>query len=162
MHWTSWYHCSNDTSVIPGIASPLKVFILGVPKHNTDAKVLIRHPTVWIFQSRSLGVEEVVPEEPTLHLVACWSWRWGWLSWGNPPFPSWKGDLQVIPISITAPWRFYPTDLVEDCWGCACSLWSAISWWRSSMSCHSSWFVRSPSSAWRWHAEWSHPGGGYQ
>ena len=45
MHWTSWFHCSNNTSALPGIASPLKVFILGVPKHNPEAKVLIRCPT---------------------------------------------------------------------------------------------------------------------
>ena len=30
-HSTSWYHWSKYTSVFPGVASPLKVFILGYP-----------------------------------------------------------------------------------------------------------------------------------
>ena len=34
----------NGTSVLPGVGSPLKVFILGVPKCNPDARVLIKHP----------------------------------------------------------------------------------------------------------------------
>ena len=59
---------------------------------------------------QALGVEEMVPEEPILHLVAP-GWRWGCLSWGNPPSPSWKGDLLVIPIRIPAPWWFSPR-----CW----------------------------------------------
>ena len=65
MHWTSWFHCSNDTSVLPGIASPLKVFILGVPKHNPHAKVLIRHPTSG-FARAGLG-------------------GWGGVPWGTHP-----------------------------------------------------------------------------
>ena len=45
MHYTSWYHCSKDTSILPAIASLLKVFIQGVPSHNPMASVFIRHPT---------------------------------------------------------------------------------------------------------------------
>ena len=43
------------------------MFILGVPKHNPDANVLIRHPKSG-FARAGLGVE-VVPEELILHLV---------------------------------------------------------------------------------------------
>ena len=42
MHWMSWYHCLKDTSVFPGVASPLKVLILRVPILSPAASMLRR------------------------------------------------------------------------------------------------------------------------
>ena len=57
----------KDTSVLPGITLPLEVFILGVPKCNPNAKVLIRCPHLDLPE-QALGAVEVVPEEPICHL----------------------------------------------------------------------------------------------
>ena len=49
-----------------------------------------------------------------------WSYRcrgWGWLSQGNPPSPSWKGDLLVALFSFPLP-DGCPKALVEGFWGC--------------------------------------------
>ena len=44
MHLTSWFNCSYDTSVLPGVMLPLKVFILGVPMHRPNVRVVINYP----------------------------------------------------------------------------------------------------------------------
>ena len=41
MHWTSWFHCLNDTSVLPGVTLLLKVLIFGVTKHRPDVRAVI-------------------------------------------------------------------------------------------------------------------------
>ena len=48
------------------------------------------------------GAEEVVPEEPILHLVML-KLELEMAILGNPPSPSWEGYLLVILIKITAP-----------------------------------------------------------
>ena len=55
MHCTSWYHCLKDTSILPGIDSPLNVFIQGVPSHNPMASVFIRCPNVFIGLNKDRG-----------------------------------------------------------------------------------------------------------
>ena len=42
MHWTLWYHCSKDTLVFQGMASPLMVLIVGVPIHSPSTSMLRR------------------------------------------------------------------------------------------------------------------------
>ena len=39
---------------------------------------------------------------------SCRGRRWGWLSQGNLPSPSWKGDLLVTLFGIPAPWWVSP------------------------------------------------------
>ena len=48
--WTSWYHCLKNTLVFPGVASPLKVLILGVPILSPAVSVLRRWPTFALAQ----------------------------------------------------------------------------------------------------------------
>ena len=50
----------------------------------------------------ALWAEEVVPWEPILHLVVP-VLELEMAVLGNPPSPSWEGDLLVILIEITAP-----------------------------------------------------------
>ena len=129
------------------MASLLKVFILGVPKCNPNARVLIRCPMselgwagIWWLRRWCLG-------SPSS--IWCRGRRWQWLSQGNPPSPSQKDDLPVILIRIPTPWWVSP----RHWWGTsggAFSSWSAISWQRSSTSWCNLWLARSPSSAWRW------------
>ena len=45
IHCTSWYHYSEDTSVFPSMALPLKMLIQMVPSHKPVAIVFIRCPT---------------------------------------------------------------------------------------------------------------------
>ena len=44
MHWTLWFHCSNNTSVLSGVMLPLKVLIFGVPKCRPNVRVVISCP----------------------------------------------------------------------------------------------------------------------
>ena len=127
----------------------LKVFILGVPTCKPNVRVLIRCPT------SGLGG------------AGCGGCRGG--PWGTQP-PSGHtgvGDGDMCPggthpsplrkvTSQSSPLRFplpdgFPHGVGGGLLGCAFSSQSAISHWRSSMSWHSSWSVRLPSSAWRWH-----------
>ena len=147
MHWTSWYPCSNDTCVLPGVASPLKVLILGVPKCNPDVRVLIRCPT------------------STLHWADVGGWGGG--LWGTHP-PSGHvgavggigcpGGIPPSPLGKVTSWSpssglclllGFPKVLVEGFWG-AFSMQSATSQGRSSKSWCNLWSARLPSSAWRW------------
>ena len=65
MHCTLWYHCSKDTSVFPGMASPLNVLIFRVPDLNPVARVLRSHPmssSIWgILQAVSPAHEVSIP-----------------------------------------------------------------------------------------------------
>ena len=114
MHWISWFHCLNDTLVLPGVALPLKVFILGVPKHNPNAKVLIWHPTSGFARAGLKG--------------------WGG-GWGTHPQSGHTGtgagdgclrETHLPPLGKVTSWSsplgchslmVLPKVLVTDCWG---------------------------------------------
>ena len=159
MHWTSWNHCSNDTSVFPGVALPLKVLILGVPKWRPDVKVLIRHPMsalgwagVWGQGDGPWGTHP-----PSGHMGA--GDGDGCLGQTHPPSPgkvtSWSSPLgSLLPAGFT---QGFGWGLLEG----AFNSWSATSPQRFSKSWFNLWSVRSPSSTWR-QCRVPHPGGGYQ
>ena len=122
--------------LFPGMALPLKVFIQGAPKCSPDAKVFIKCPTStpgwvgirgWKGSSRGthphlvvqgLQVGMVDLGEPT-PIWLCRDCRLEWLTWGNPPSPSWRGDLLVI-LSIGIPISYWV---------------SPRHWWRASGGC---------------------------
>ena len=108
MHCTSWYHFLNDTSVLPGMASPLKVFIWGVPSCNPVARVFIMCPT---SSSGWVGAEGQGGCPLHSHPPSGCGRGSKWLFWGFPPSPSWKGDLLVIQIGIPISHRISPR-----CW----------------------------------------------
>ena len=95
-------------------------------------------PKCWLgtphldLPEQALGVEEVVPEEPTLHLVML-GLEMGMVVFGNPPSPSQKDDLLVIPIRIPAPWWFSPRCWLRIAGGCMqlteCNLLAEILHW---------------------------------
>ena len=122
---------------------------LGVPKCKPNTSILMRCPT---SGSAAAGLR-----------------GWGGGPRGTHPPPGCTGagvgdgcpgGTHLPPLGKVTSWSSslklpLPEGLPQGAgWGLlggACCLWSAISWWRSSMSCYSSWSVRSPSSAWRHH-----------
>ena len=144
MDWTSWCHCSNETSVFPCVALPLKVFIWGVPRCSPVANVFIKFPMSspgWAGTG-GVGIEEVVLQAPTLYLVVQGQ-EVKMLLWVNPP--SQKGDLLFIHIRIPISHRISPRCL----WWGAFSSQSVISLQSSSMSCCNSLSASPPRFAWR-------------
>ena len=128
---TSWHHCLKDTSILPGMGLPLKVFIQGVPSHNPMASVFIRCPHIFIGLSRCWGARRLSPRFPP-SIWLCRGRRSKWLFWGFPPSPSQTGGLPVIHIRIPVSHRISPR-----CWwwvsGGAFSSLRATSMQRSSM-----------------------------
>ena len=103
MHQTLWFHCSNNISVLPGTALPLKVFILGVPKCNPDTEVLIRCPTSG-FARAGLGDWGGGPwgtHPPSGHAGA----GDGWLGRTHPP-PLGKVTSGLSPLGLLLPEGF--------------------------------------------------------
>ena len=101
---------------LPGIALPLKVFILGVPKCNSNPKVLIRHPTSG-FAGAGLGGWRVVPENPS-YIWLHWKQELEVVVWEEPhPSPLGRWPLGH-PIKITTPWRFSPRSWLRIAGGC--------------------------------------------
>ena len=96
---------------------------------------------------QEVGVVEVVPEEPILHLVMQGR-RWRWLSQGTHPPPIRKVTFWSPFLAFLLP-DGCPQGIGAGLLGDAFNLWSVISWWRSSTRWHSLWSARLPSSAWR-------------
>ena len=121
MHWTSWYHCLKDTSVFPGVASPLKVLILGVPILSLAVSMLGRQLTSTSAQGGLVGhyVGLLGPHLLTpLRSTSLSSMSVSFLPPGTLRLP--RGDLcwgcfpSLIAISI---WRTCSAPLVDHHWG---------------------------------------------
>ena len=135
------------------------MFILGVPKHNPDANMLIRCPTSG-FARAGLGDWGGGPWGTHSPFGHAWAGEWDGCLGGTHPPPlgkvtSWS-SLLGFPLpdgsSQGVGWGLL---------GCVCSSQSAISWWRSFTNWCSSWSVRLPNSAWR-QCRVPHLGEGYQ
>ena len=119
--------------------------------HSRDTQVqsqcqsIDQAPHIWIRLSGNLRLRRWSLRNPS-SIWSCQGRRWRWLSWGNPPSPSQKGDLLVIFIWIPATQWVSP----RHQWGTsggASSSQCVITWQRSSMSWHNSWSARLPGSA---------------
>ena len=60
-HWTSWYHCSRDTSVFSGVALLLKVLVWGVPIHSPAVSMLRSWPTSELSWGGLMGCSVGLP-----------------------------------------------------------------------------------------------------
>ena len=121
-HCTSWYHCLNDTSILPGIALLLKVLIQGVLRHKPMASVLIRWPT------SSLGWTGAADEEVVLlgarrlssrlppSISLCRDRRLKWLLWGTHPLPLGKVTSQSSASGSPFP-KGFPQGVCGGCLG---------------------------------------------
>ena len=107
MQWTSWFHCSNDTSVLPGVTSLLKVLIFGVPKCRPDVRAVISCP-ISDPDGAGHGTCRGGPEGTLPPAWSLWLYRWSGLPLWIPPSPSWKGDLLVILLGLSTAQWVYP------------------------------------------------------
>ena len=73
-------------------------------------------PQVWIRLSRNWGLRRWSLRSPSSNW-SCRGGRWAWLSQGNPPSPSWKGDLHSSSLGFLLP-DGCPQGVVGDFWGC--------------------------------------------
>ena len=68
-HWTLWYHCSKDTSVFPGVESPLRELILGVPILSLAVSML----RSWLTSASAKGgLVGHCAGSPYLHPLPIW------------------------------------------------------------------------------------------
>ena len=107
MHWTSWFHCSNDTSVLPGVTSGLKVLIFRSAQVQTQCQGGNQLPHIWTRWSSTWHLWWWSRGNPS----SSWSlgfWRWSGLPQWTPPSPSQKGDLLVILLGVPTPQLVYP------------------------------------------------------
>ena len=146
MHWTSWYHCSKDTSVFLGVVSPLKVFIWGVPILNPAVSMLRSWPTSavswWGLTGHIIGSPCLHPSlfwDPLPHLSYSITAdpRDPWVPWDDasrvhppPSGPFWFGELLLLPAVdhhwdprhpwLVLPVVWMPGPLTALCPGWAC------------------------------------------
>ena len=114
MHWTSWYHCSKDTLVFPGVASLLKVLILGVPILSQAASKLSR----WQISVSAQGD----------------LWATVWSHYVQTPPPQKVTSLSSVSVSLLPP-GICRLPQGEPCGDAAPSLLAVLNWTSSSTSC---------------------------
>ena len=104
MHWTSWFYCLNNTSVLPGVTSPLKVLIFWDAQVQTWCQG--GDPHIWPGWSRAWHLQGWCRGNLSSSWLL-WLCRWSGLPHWTPPFP-WKGDLPVIILGVPTPQWVHP------------------------------------------------------
>ena len=82
-------------------------------------------PHIWICQSRPWGLRRWSLKNPP-SIQSCWSWRWAWSAWGNPPSPLGKVTSGSSPLGLLLP-EGSPQGVGWGLLGGVCSLQSATS-----------------------------------